>query len=123
MGRRQSRRRRVAASVPARGGRTRALFWFTVIVLSVSLASAAVWHRSHSPYSEADLKVRPTASPNSEADLKVRPTASTGSPARPVAYAGSEACAACHRDETAKWQASQHHDAMAHATAHTVLGD
>jgi tetratricopeptide (TPR) repeat protein len=38
-------------------------------------------------------------------------------------FVGSGTCAACHRGETADWRASQHHDAMAEASADTVLGD
>jgi predicted CXXCH cytochrome family protein len=45
------------------------------------------------------------------------------SPARPAAFVGSEACADCHRAETALWRESQHRHAMQHATAASVLGD
>ena len=38
-------------------------------------------------------------------------------------YVGSSACASCHREETAEWQTSQHHDAMAQATEKSVLGN
>ncbi|MGB8044597.1 MAG: tetratricopeptide repeat protein [Pseudolabrys sp.] len=38
-------------------------------------------------------------------------------------FVGSEACAGCHRAETDLWRASQHRQAMDHATEKTVLGD
>ncbi len=37
-------------------------------------------------------------------------------------YVGSSACASCHHKETAEWQTSQHHDAMAEASKRSVLG-
>lgn len=39
-----------------------------------------------------------------------------------VRYAGSDACAACHRAEADAWRASQHAGAMAAASPQTVLG-
>jgi predicted CXXCH cytochrome family protein len=39
------------------------------------------------------------------------------------AFVGSEACAGCHRAETALWNESQHKHAMQHATAASVLGN
>jgi predicted CXXCH cytochrome family protein len=42
---------------------------------------------------------------------------------RVVTFAGSEACAGCHRPEADLWRSSQHKHAMAHATEKTVLGD
>jgi Cytochrome c554 and c-prime len=38
-------------------------------------------------------------------------------------YVGSSACASCHGKETAEWQESQHHDAMARASEQSVLGN
>ena len=38
-------------------------------------------------------------------------------------FAGSEACAGCHRAEAELWRASQHQLAMQHATDKAVLGD
>lgn len=38
-------------------------------------------------------------------------------------YQGSESCAACHPDQYALWQGSDHALAMQHATPETVLGD
>jgi Tfp pilus assembly protein PilF len=40
-----------------------------------------------------------------------------------VAFAGSDACKDCHRQEYDKWNASHHRMAMAEATGETVLGD
>ena len=40
-----------------------------------------------------------------------------------LVFAGSEACADCHRTEAALWKDSQHRHAMQHATAASVLGD
>ena len=43
--------------------------------------------------------------------------------ARPLpTFAGSSACAACHADEYARWQKSQHAMAMQPATDESVLG-
>jgi Flp pilus assembly protein TadD len=41
----------------------------------------------------------------------------------PAAFAGSEACAGCHRAEADLWRSSQHQRAMQHATPESVLGD
>jgi predicted CXXCH cytochrome family protein len=41
----------------------------------------------------------------------------------PVAFAGSEVCAGCHRAEADLWRSSQHQRAMQHATPESVLGD
>jgi tetratricopeptide (TPR) repeat protein len=38
-------------------------------------------------------------------------------------YVGSKACVSCHEKETSEWQKSQHHDAMAEASAQSMLGD
>ena len=38
-------------------------------------------------------------------------------------FVGSETCASCHRAEAELWQASQHKQAMDHATDKSVLGD
>lgn len=54
----------------------------------------------------------------------VLPKALRSSGAAPaLAFVGSEACAGCHRAETALWKQSQHKHAMQHATAATVLGN
>jgi predicted CXXCH cytochrome family protein len=39
-----------------------------------------------------------------------------------AAFVGSETCAACHQSEHAAWKASQHAQAMQHASPATVLG-
>ncbi|MGB9042906.1 MAG: tetratricopeptide repeat protein [Pseudolabrys sp.] len=44
-------------------------------------------------------------------------------PPAAAAFVGSEACAGCHRAETDLWRASQHRQAMDHATEKSVLGD
>ena len=44
-------------------------------------------------------------------------------PPAAATFVGSEACAGCHRAETDLWRASQHKQAMDHATEKTVLGD
>ena len=41
----------------------------------------------------------------------------------PAEFVGGEVCAACHQDEAAAWQGSQHDLAMQPATATTVLGN
>ncbi len=38
-------------------------------------------------------------------------------------FAGTAACAECHRDEAARWRGSHHDLAMQEADAHSVLGD
>lgn len=38
-------------------------------------------------------------------------------------FIGSNACQTCHGSQTAEWRESQHHAAMAEASAETVLGD
>ena len=40
-----------------------------------------------------------------------------------LTFVGSEACAGCHRQETALWMQSQHKHAMQHASVASVLGD
>src|SRR5262249_7162968 len=44
-------------------------------------------------------------------------------PPNSPSFVGSDTCVGCHPRETEKWRASQHHDAMAEATDHTVLGN
>lgn len=44
-------------------------------------------------------------------------------PAAKAAYQGSESCRACHEEEYALWQGSDHALAMQQATSDTVLGD
>jgi len=46
-----------------------------------------------------------------------------GTAAAPLAFAGSDTCAQCHPAETKLWRASQHKQAMDHATDTSVLGD
>jgi predicted CXXCH cytochrome family protein len=52
-------------------------------------------------------------------DLLTRGTAVSAAPA----FVGSQACADCHRAETALWNQSQHKHAMQHAGPTSVLGD
>ena len=40
-----------------------------------------------------------------------------------TAFVGSDTCSGCHQAEAALWRASQHKQAMDHATDKTVLGD
>jgi predicted CXXCH cytochrome family protein len=44
-------------------------------------------------------------------------------PALAAEYVGQRTCAACHRDQSAKWSASDHATAMQVVNEHTVLGD
>jgi predicted CXXCH cytochrome family protein len=46
-------------------------------------------------------------------------------PAEPekLSFAGTGTCIACHQEQGAAWEPSQHAHAMAHATADTVFGD
>jgi predicted CXXCH cytochrome family protein len=46
-----------------------------------------------------------------------------GTDAAPLAFVGSDACAQCHSAEAKLWRASQHKQAMDHATDTSVLGD
>jgi predicted CXXCH cytochrome family protein len=46
-----------------------------------------------------------------------------GTDAAPLAFVGSDTCAQCHPAETKLWRASQHKQAMDHATDTSVLGD
>jgi len=41
----------------------------------------------------------------------------------PLRYVGGRSCEDCHAEETRRWQASQHHQAMQPPSAKTVLGD
>ena len=41
----------------------------------------------------------------------------------PAVFVGSETCAGCHQAEAELWRASQHKQAMDHATEKSVLGD
>lgn len=45
------------------------------------------------------------------------------SPAEPLSFVGSDACASCHQAETALWQKSQHKQAMDHASTQSVRAD
>jgi predicted CXXCH cytochrome family protein len=46
-----------------------------------------------------------------------------GTDAAPLAFVGSDTCAQCHPAEAKLWRASQHKQAMDHATDTSVLGD
>jgi len=46
-----------------------------------------------------------------------------GTDAVPLAFVGSDTCAQCHSAEAKLWRASQHKQAMDHATDTSVLGD
>src|SRR5262249_35911819 len=46
-----------------------------------------------------------------------------GRAAPPLAFVGSETCAACHQSEANLWRTSPHKLAMDHATDQSVLGD
>jgi predicted CXXCH cytochrome family protein len=48
---------------------------------------------------------------------------SAGSAATPPAYAGSQACAGCHKDAYEAWKGSDHAVAMQHADAQSVRAD
>jgi len=52
-------------------------------------------------------------------EFRTRSTAVSAAPA----FVGSQACADCHRAETASWNQSQHKHAMQHAGPSSVLGD
>ena len=78
----------------------------TVIAL---IAFAAWWWTSRD---------RPTDEAPAHSGASV-PAAATA----PAAYVGSQACAACHVEETKRWRTSQHAVAMQVADEHTVLGD
>ena len=52
-------------------------------------------------------------------EFRTRSTAVSAAPA----FVGSQACADCHRAETASWNQSQHKHAMQHAGPTSVLGD
>ena len=47
----------------------------------------------------------------------------SGKPVAAAAFVGSDTCASCHQAEAKLWQASQHKQAMDHATERSVLGD
>ena len=55
--------------------------------------------------------------------LAAGPAVRAAETAPPLAYVGSEACAACHAGEAKLWAGSHHEAAMDHATASSVLGD
>ncbi len=55
--------------------------------------------------------------------LAVRAGRKTPPSAAAATYVGSERCASCHPDETARWRPSNHARAMQVATEQTVLGD
>src|SRR4029079_16075743 len=72
-------------------------------VVSISLACGVVWRQRATAAGPGQTKAGPTV------------VAAT--------YVGGEACTSCHRTESAEWRTSQHHDAMAEANEHTVLGN
>lgn len=51
------------------------------------------------------------------------PPPATSSASDPASFAGAEACAPCHPDETSRWRRSHHFRAMQPAGAATLLGD
>jgi cytochrome c553 len=55
--------------------------------------------------------------------LAVRAGRTAPSSQAAATYVGSERCASCHPDETARWRPSNHARAMQAATEQTVLGD
>src|SRR5262245_25277487 len=83
--------------------RTRNLFWGAVVVASIGLTSAILWHHANGATPKSGERVEAAAAP--------------------AQFVGSATCASCHPSETAGWRSSQHHDAMAEATEHTVLGN
>ncbi|RPI13494.1 MAG: hypothetical protein EHM60_08995, partial [Lysobacterales bacterium] len=85
----------------------RATPWLVAGLLA-SLAAAAWYVSTHDP---APASPGPTAA----ADVDAANVAAS--------YVGTASCAACHADEHARWQSSQHAVAMQHATGETVLGD
>lgn len=51
------------------------------------------------------------------------PATSPGAASAAAQFTGSASCAGCHDEQHQAWRDSQHHHAMAHATAETVLAD
>src|SRR5215471_16864810 len=81
----------------------RGAVWAAIVLATIGLTSAVLWHRTGA------------ATTGNAERVEAAPA--------PAQFVGSAACATCHPGETAKWHSSQHHDAMAEATDHTVLGN
>lgn len=68
----------------------------------VVLAATLIWRASRAPEDPAPV---------------------TPSPARPATYVDNKVCVGCHLEAGREWQESHHAQAMAEATAQSVLGD
>jgi len=79
------------------------------VVVSICLACGVVWRQ------------RANATPPSQS--KAGPEVVAAKEVVAARYIGSDACTSCHRTEASEWRTSQHHDAMAEANEHTVLGN
>src|SRR5262245_28680435 len=103
MAKRRVQRRDASRRTTVWSRRPRGFFWATVVVASIGLTSAVLWHQASGATPKSGERVEAAAAP--------------------AQFVGSAACASCHQRETDGWRSSQHHDAMAEATAHTVLGN
>jgi tetratricopeptide (TPR) repeat protein len=81
-----------------------------IAATALVLVAVGAWYLLREPV--------PPRAPEAAREASPPATASTG-----VDYVGSEACAACHADEYARWRTSQHALAMQVASESTVLGD
>jgi predicted CXXCH cytochrome family protein len=84
--------------------RSSIVLWGIIAVVLVLLLSL-IWLRKHKPAETASSQPTPVAVTDS------------------ATFVGSERCQSCHAKQTAEWRQSQHHDAMAHANAQTVLAN
>ena len=81
----------------------RRLLWSGIAFLSMVIASGMIYFVAY---------LNPTAERDGEKRVALA-----------VQYVGSSACVSCHATEGSAWLKSQHHDAMAQADEHSVLGN
>ena len=108
MAQKKSRYRNTKPLTPDKGRRN--LLWIGVAIATLAVASVVLY------LAYTDFQ------PGSFDFVHNRPLGKTGVPVT-AQYVGSDACASCHGQETAGWRKSQHHDAMARASAQSVLGN
>ena len=107
-------RNRSAKPVKSENRRRLGLLWGGLAVLTLAVASALLYFSYRNPHTGFFDFAQDRTLPKGQGKTDVPVTAQ---------YVGSNACVSCHGKEASEWQTSQHHDAMAEATAQSVLGN
>ena len=96
-------RKRNANTLKTEQKHRRRVLWGGIAFLSIVIASGTIYFVAY---------LNPTAERDGEKRVALA-----------VQYVGSSACVSCHATEGSAWLKSQHHDAMAQADEHNVLGN